>query len=181
MMGDFRVHLSTLSWVFSSFWPKPVWSPCPVLPIHLISPQKTSDSPRWSMSSKGSVLLMWKRWNKKWQEAQKGIKIDEFKNYFEQWKKCLKRYIASNGKYFKDNLSLKDFVYFQRGRRERERERNMDRVTLTCPQLEDLAYNPGMCPDWYRTSDLVTLRFAGLPSIPWTTPCRAASPARAEV
>ena len=30
-------------------------------------------------------------------EAPKGININEFKNYFEQWKKCLNRCIASNG------------------------------------------------------------------------------------
>ena len=33
-------------------------------------------------------------------EALKGIKIEEFKNCFEQWKKCLGRCIASDGKYF---------------------------------------------------------------------------------
>ena len=33
-------------------------------------------------------------------EALKDIKIDEFKNCFEQWKKCLNRCIASNGEYF---------------------------------------------------------------------------------
>ena len=33
-------------------------------------------------------------------EALKGIKIDKFKNCFEQCKNCLDRYIASNGKYF---------------------------------------------------------------------------------
>ena len=33
-------------------------------------------------------------------EALKGIKIDEFKNYFDQWEKCLDRCIASNGEYF---------------------------------------------------------------------------------
>ena len=32
-------------------------------------------------------------------EALKGIKFDEFKNCFEQWKKCLDRYIASHGEY----------------------------------------------------------------------------------
>ena len=36
-------------------------------------------------------------------EALKGIKIDEFKNYFEQWKKCLDGCIASNGQYFEDD------------------------------------------------------------------------------
>ena len=29
-------------------------------------------------------------------ETVKGIKIDKFKNCFEQWKKCLHRCIASN-------------------------------------------------------------------------------------
>ena len=33
-------------------------------------------------------------------ETLKGIKIDEFKNCFEQWEKCLNRRIASNGEYF---------------------------------------------------------------------------------
>ena len=33
-------------------------------------------------------------------EALKGIKINEFKNCFEQWKKHLNRCIASNGEYF---------------------------------------------------------------------------------
>ena len=37
---------------------------------------------------------------KKTAEALKGIKIDEFKNCFEQWKKHLNRCIASNGEYF---------------------------------------------------------------------------------
>ena len=39
-------------------------------------------------------------------EALKGIKMDEFKNYFEQWKKCLNRHIASNGEYFEGDRSL---------------------------------------------------------------------------
>ena len=30
----------------------------------------------------------------------KSIKIDQFKNCFEQWKKCLDKRIASNGEYF---------------------------------------------------------------------------------
>ena len=40
-------------------------------------------------------------------EALKGIKINEFKNCFEQWKKCLDRCIASNVEYFNGDLSLK--------------------------------------------------------------------------
>ena len=33
-------------------------------------------------------------------EALKGITIEEVKNCFEQWKKCLKWCISSNGEYF---------------------------------------------------------------------------------
>ena len=33
-------------------------------------------------------------------EALKGIKMDEFGNCFEQWKKCLDRCTASNREYF---------------------------------------------------------------------------------
>ena len=33
-------------------------------------------------------------------EALKSIKIGEFKNCLEQWKKCLDMYITSNGEYF---------------------------------------------------------------------------------
>ena len=34
------------------------------------------------------------------QKKLNGIKINQFKNCFEQWKKCLNRYIAENGEYF---------------------------------------------------------------------------------
>ena len=37
-------------------------------------------------------------------EELKGIKIDEFKNCYEQWKKC--RCIASNVEYFEGDRSL---------------------------------------------------------------------------
>ena len=36
-------------------------------------------------------------------ESLKGIKINKFKNCFEQRKKHLSRYIASNAKYFEDD------------------------------------------------------------------------------
>ena len=36
-------------------------------------------------------------------EALKGIKIKEFKNCFEQWKKRLNRYITLNGEYFESD------------------------------------------------------------------------------
>ena len=39
-------------------------------------------------------------------EALKGIKIDEFKNCFEQWKKHLNRCIASNEEYFEGDWTL---------------------------------------------------------------------------
>ena len=43
---------------------------------------------------------------RKMAEALIGIKIDEFRNYFEQWKKCLSRCIASNVEYFEGDWSL---------------------------------------------------------------------------
>ena len=39
-------------------------------------------------------------------EALKGVKIDEFKNCFEQWKKHLNRCIASDREYFEGDWSL---------------------------------------------------------------------------
>ena len=39
-------------------------------------------------------------------EALKGIKINEFKNYFEQWKKYLDGCITSTGEYFDGDWSL---------------------------------------------------------------------------
>ena len=39
-------------------------------------------------------------------ESLKGIKINEFKNCFGQWKKRLDRCIASKGEYFEGDLSL---------------------------------------------------------------------------
>ena len=39
-------------------------------------------------------------------EALKGFKIDEFKNYYKQWKKYLDRCIASNEEFFEGDWSL---------------------------------------------------------------------------
>ena len=39
-------------------------------------------------------------YKQKLSEALKGIKINKFKNCFEQWKKCLNRHFASNEEYF---------------------------------------------------------------------------------
>ena len=44
--------------------------------------------------------------NQKTAEALNGIKINEFKSCFEQWKKCLQRHIASNGEDLEGDWSL---------------------------------------------------------------------------
>ena len=51
------------------------------------------------MSLKGNVFADVEE-VEKMTEALKGIKIDEFKNCFEQVEKCLSSCIASNGEYF---------------------------------------------------------------------------------
>ena len=98
IMGDLWTHLPTPHWVFSSFWPKTACPPCPTLPIHLISPQTT-----FFLFCQDKIILKRKCFadveevKQKLAEALKGIKINEFKNCFEQWKKGLNRCIASNG------------------------------------------------------------------------------------
>ena len=49
------------------------------------------------MSSKGKRFANAEEVKQKTAEALKGIKINEFKNGFEQWKKHLDRCIVSNG------------------------------------------------------------------------------------
>ena len=39
-------------------------------------------------------------------EALKGIKTDDFRNCFEQWKKCLNGWLASNKEYLEGDWSL---------------------------------------------------------------------------
>ena len=52
-------------------------------------------------------ILKWKHFadveevKQKNSRSMKGIKIDEVKNYFEQWKKCFDKCIVSNEDYFK--------------------------------------------------------------------------------
>ena len=84
-MGDSQVHLPTPCCAFSGLWPKNGLTLCPTLPVHPVSPRATSSS-QTKKSSKGNIVPMWKRWHKKTAEL-KGIKIDEFRNCFEQWKK----------------------------------------------------------------------------------------------
>ena len=49
---------------------------------------------------KGKCFVHAEEVKQKQAEALKGIKIDEFKNCFEQWKNGLDRCIASNREYF---------------------------------------------------------------------------------
>ena len=70
IMGDSQVHLPRLHWMFCSFWPKTAWPSRLTLCIHLIWPLWlflffSLDEKK---SSKGNILLMWKRWNKKQQK-----------------------------------------------------------------------------------------------------------------
>ena len=60
----------------------------------------------WKKSSKGNILPMWDRWNKKMAEALKGIRIDKFQTALSGGKKCLGRCIASDGEYFEGDWSL---------------------------------------------------------------------------
>ena len=92
------MHLPISWWVIYNALAHPTecsavfWRLCPSLRIHLTLPQAilfflTLDKIK---SSKGKRFPMWKRRNKK----LKGIKTDEFKNCFEQWKKSFNRCIA---------------------------------------------------------------------------------------
>ena len=55
---------------------------------------------------KGKHFADMEKAKQKMAEALKDIKIDKFKNCFEQWKQCLDRCIASNGEYFDGYRSL---------------------------------------------------------------------------
>ena len=62
--------------------------------------------PQMKKVLKGKCFADVEEVKQKMAEALKGIKIDEFKNCFEQWGKCLSRCIASNGEYFEGDWSL---------------------------------------------------------------------------
>ena len=66
-----------------------------ILHIYPISPQATFFVPPDEKSPKVKCFAD----VAKNTEALKGIRINKFKNCFEQWKKCLSRYTASNGEY----------------------------------------------------------------------------------
>ena len=83
-------HLPTPCWVFSIFWSKTSWPSCPNLFIHPILSQW-----HFLFSWMKKKSLQWKtffwcgRGKTKMAETLKGIKINKFKNCFEQWKKVL--------------------------------------------------------------------------------------------
>ena len=67
-------------------------------------------------------------------EALKVIKINEFKNGFEEWKKNFDKCIESSGEYFEGEFFKRLFIYLflDRGEgRERERERERDQCVVT--------------------------------------------------
>ena len=55
--------------------------------------------PQMKKVLRGKCFANGEQVKQKMAEALKGIKTYEFKNCFEQWKKCLNRCIASNGDY----------------------------------------------------------------------------------
>ena len=66
------------------------------------------------------------------------------------------------------------FIYlFLERRREGEGRRETSLCGCPCvPPTGDLAYNPGLCPDWELNRQLFGSQ-AGTHSIPWATPARA--------
>ena len=103
MMGDLGVHLSTLRWVFSSFWPKMTW-PCishlPSLVLrNFFFPPDEKYCQRETFCGCGRGETKNGRNTKRHQNQQ-------VQNCFEQWKKCLRKYIASNGEYVEGDKSL---------------------------------------------------------------------------
>ena len=114
MMCDLRAHLSIPHWVFSNFWPKTAWPSCTTLPIHPTLAQSNFFVclfPQMKKFLKGKHFADVEDVKQQVAEGLKGIKIDKFKNCFEQWKKCLHRCIASNGEYFEGDWSLNIWEY----------------------------------------------------------------------
>ena len=97
MMGDLQGHLPTLAKCSAVFDPEqhdtgalPPYSPNLTLGNFFFPDEK---SPQREMFANVEEVIQ------KMAEALKGIKTSEFKNCFEQWKKCLNSCIASNGQY----------------------------------------------------------------------------------
>ena len=91
MMGDLWAHLSTRRWVFSSFWPETAWLLCLMLPIYLILLWVTFFLLFSQMKKvlKGKQFASVEEVKQQTAESLKGIKINMFKNCFEQWGKHL--------------------------------------------------------------------------------------------
>ena len=107
MIGDLRAHRPTLRWTFNSFWPKTSWPLCPIPLIYPTAAQATFVFFPWMKKVlRGKCFTDVEEVEQKTAEALKGIRINKFKNCFEQWKKCLNRCIVSNGKYFEGDWSL---------------------------------------------------------------------------
>ena len=62
--------------------------------------------PQMKKDLKGKHFADVEEVKQKMAEVLKSIKIDECKDCFEQWKKCLDRCIVSNGKYFEGDWNL---------------------------------------------------------------------------
>ena len=105
-MSDLWAYLPTPRWVFSSFGQNNIT----LVPNHPYSPNPTLSNyslfPQMKKVLKGKHFANVEEVKQKMTEALKGIKIDKFKNCFEQWKKRLNRCIASNGEYFESDWSL---------------------------------------------------------------------------
>ena len=96
-------HCAECSAVFDQKWHDPCASPSLVTRSH---PQQLFPVPLDKKCSKRKMFANVEEMKWKTAEALKGIKIDEFKNCFEQWKICLNRCIASNGEYFEEFFLL---------------------------------------------------------------------------
>ena len=95
--------------LYGSFWPKNGMTPMPHRPY---SPDLAPSDffvclfPWIKRVLKGKYFAYGEEVKQKMAEALRGVKIDEFKNCFEQCKKYLSRCIASNEEYFEGAWSL---------------------------------------------------------------------------
>ena len=90
-------HCTECTAVFDPNW----CDPCaPPFPFSRCRSKQLIIVPQDEKSPQGERVSRCGRDDKKMAEALKGIKSNEFKNCFEQWKKHLDSCIASNGEYF---------------------------------------------------------------------------------